>query len=136
MTATEACAQIAVSRQARRFLLIRRHDISGVTGTGVVAEGIRFSDQTVALRWYGAAPATAVGDSVDAFLAVHGDGTAIHWLDHPNLNTRQGLSENPASTEQSDLARAAASPSLAEPGSGHGADSPQSGHAPHAAHRP
>ena len=63
-------------RQARRFLLIRHSDISGVGGTGVVAEGIRFSDDTVALRWYGAAPATAVWNSIDAVLAVHGHRSA------------------------------------------------------------
>jgi hypothetical protein len=89
MTTAQTAGQTAAGQKARRFLLIRHRDISGVTGTGVVAEGIQFSDQTVALRWYGAAPATAVWHSVDAVLAVHGHGTAtvIHWLDHPPHDT-------------------------------------------------
>lgn len=35
----------------RRFQLVREVDASGVSGTGVVAEGIEFSDGVVALRW-------------------------------------------------------------------------------------
>jgi hypothetical protein len=129
------------SQQARRFLLIRRRDVSGVTGTGVVAEGIQFSDRTVAVRWYGAAPATAVWQNVDAVLAVHGHSgaTVIHWLDHPPQATdrptpndrRTDSLSDPSG--QTDLARAAASPSLVEPGSDHGADPRQP---THTAHRP
>jgi hypothetical protein len=37
---------------SRRFLLVRETDISGVSGTGVVAEGIRFSDDRVVLNWF------------------------------------------------------------------------------------
>lgn len=36
---------------SRRFVLRRDHDHTGVSGTGVVAEGIEFSDGVVALRW-------------------------------------------------------------------------------------
>ena len=35
----------------RAFVLHRDADISGVSGTGVVAEGVEFSDGVVALRW-------------------------------------------------------------------------------------
>lgn len=35
----------------RLFLLRRHEDVSGVSGTGIVAEGIEFSDGTAALRW-------------------------------------------------------------------------------------
>ena len=35
---------------ARRFLLLREEDISGVSGTGIVAEGIEFYDGVCALR--------------------------------------------------------------------------------------
>src|SRR4051794_16547249 len=36
---------------AHRFELHRDQDISGVSGVGVVAEGVAFTDGTVALRW-------------------------------------------------------------------------------------
>jgi hypothetical protein len=68
----------------RRFELFRRVDVSGVSGTGVVAEGAEWSDGTVALRWIGEFPTTTVWqDGIDALLAVHGHNgnTVIRWLD-------------------------------------------------------
>lgn len=67
----------------RRFDLFRHRDISGVSGTGPVAEGVRFSDGTVALRWPGADPSTAVWPSVESVLKIHGHSgaTEIRWLD-------------------------------------------------------
>ena len=35
----------------RLFKLQRKVDCSGVSGTGVVAEGVEFDDGQVALRW-------------------------------------------------------------------------------------
>lgn len=68
---------------ARRFELIRHTDISGVSGTGAVAEGIQFTDGSVALRWKGANPSTAAWDSLDGVIAVHGHSgaTEVCWLD-------------------------------------------------------
>jgi len=67
----------------RLFVLDRRTDVSGVSGTGVVAEGVRFTDGTVALRWLGAHPSTAVWPDLDEVRAVHGhDGaTVVRWLE-------------------------------------------------------
>jgi hypothetical protein len=59
---------------SRRFVLVRYEDPSQVSGTGVVAEGVEFSDMTVALRWLGGHPATAVWPSLAEVLAVHGHG--------------------------------------------------------------
>lgn len=36
----------------RRFELVRREDVSGTSGTGVVAEGVEFSDGSVMLHWF------------------------------------------------------------------------------------
>lgn len=33
------------------FELVRNNDVTGISGVGVVAEGVIFSDGTVALRW-------------------------------------------------------------------------------------
>lgn len=35
----------------RAFVLVRDEDATGVSGVGIVAEGIEFSDGVVALRW-------------------------------------------------------------------------------------
>ncbi|MFG1912418.1 hypothetical protein [Kribbella sp. NPDC048928] len=68
---------------SRRFRLIRHQDVSGVSGTGPVAEGVQFTDGAVALRWYGDYPTTTVWDGIDSVVAIHGHGgaTVIEWLD-------------------------------------------------------
>ena len=67
----------------RLFELVRSRDVSGVTGTGSVADGVVWTDSTVTLRWKGDHPATAVWDSVESILAVHGHegATVVRWLD-------------------------------------------------------
>jgi hypothetical protein len=35
----------------RTFTLVRSEDVTGLSGTGVVAEGVEFADGTVAVRW-------------------------------------------------------------------------------------
>lgn len=67
----------------RRFRLHRELDVSGVSGIGDVAEGVQFADGTVAVRWLGSYPSTAVWASIDAVIAVHGHNgtTRVEWLD-------------------------------------------------------
>lgn len=69
----------------RLFHLVRHRDVSGVSGTGVVAEGVRFSDGRVALRWLGDHPSTVAWDSAEDAEATHGHGgaTEVLWLDTP-----------------------------------------------------
>lgn len=69
----------------RRFRLIRHEDISGVSGTGVVAEGVVFSTGKVVLSWCSEYRSVTVYDTVDDLEAVHGhEGrTRIEWLDAP-----------------------------------------------------
>ncbi|WP_202869100.1 hypothetical protein [Kribbella antibiotica] len=68
-------------RQARLFRLVRHADASGLRGTGTLAEGVEWSDGSVALRWRGPWASTSSWDRIDALLAVHGaDGrTVVHW---------------------------------------------------------
>ncbi|MBB5833996.1 hypothetical protein [Kribbella italica] len=92
----------------RTFELVRHRDLSGVSGTGVVAEGCVFTDGSVALRWRGNNPATAVWPDLDSVLAVHGHhgATEVHWLegwtdpspplDPPELRGRPPLGERGA----------------------------------------
>lgn len=68
----------------QRFVLERSEDVSGVSGTGTVAEGVEFSDKRVALRWIvGEWRSTVIWDSIEAVRIIHGhDGaTKIRWID-------------------------------------------------------
>ena len=66
----------------RTFELHREIDVSGVSGTGVVAEGVEFSDGTAVVRWIvGKHRSTVAWESVAAVEAIHGHGgaTTIVW---------------------------------------------------------
>jgi hypothetical protein len=70
----------------RRFRLIRTEDVSGVSGTGVVAEGVSFSSGKVALSWCSSVPTVTVYDAIGDLERIHGhEGrTRIEWLDPPD----------------------------------------------------
>ncbi|WP_237773040.1 hypothetical protein [Streptomyces luteocolor] len=59
---------------ARPFHLQRDHDVSGVSGTGIVAHGVLWPDGTASVRWAGPRPSIVFWDSIDDALAVHGHG--------------------------------------------------------------
>ena len=67
----------------RRFYTERTVDVSGVSGTGVVAFGVMFPDGTTVLRWNTETASTAIYNSIHELEAIHGHGgsTTIHWLD-------------------------------------------------------
>lgn len=68
----------------RRFRLVRDVDVSGVSGTGVVVEGVQFSDGKVAMRWIvGGHRSTAVYESAQAVETIHGHNgaTRLEWID-------------------------------------------------------
>lgn len=89
---------------ARRFELHRDQDVSGVSGTGVVADGVQYdfewpiifpdtpggSDRDMVLprgwcviRWRGEYRSTVLWDSVDDAMAVHGHhgSTRLVWVE-------------------------------------------------------
>ena len=76
----------------RTFELFRAEDVSGISGTGVVAEGVEFSDGTTVVRWRevtgpnydrGVRATTVVFPSAEAVEALHGHGgaTRIVWTE-------------------------------------------------------
>jgi hypothetical protein len=71
----------------RRFKLHRHTDVTGVSGAGWIAEGVEFSDGTVALRWLSDWPTSVVfhDRGMEAVDAVHGHGgsTEVVWIDAP-----------------------------------------------------
>jgi len=74
--------------QFRRFVLDRNTDVTGVSGTGVVAEGVEFSNGVIALQWLSEFPTSVVFHQrgLESVLAVHGhDGrTVVRFLDGPS----------------------------------------------------
>lgn len=66
----------------RTFVLKRTEDVTGVSGTGVVAEGIEFSDGEVVLRWIvGNHRSTVVwAQGIEAVEAIHGHNGATEVI--------------------------------------------------------
>ncbi|MFJ3826210.1 hypothetical protein [Streptomyces nodosus] len=77
----------------RLFHLQRDHDVSGVSGTGRVADGVLWPDGTVALRWIGQRPSTVHWDRLDDAAAIHGHGGATHivWADEQPTAARAAM---------------------------------------------
>ncbi|MFE7972977.1 hypothetical protein [Streptomyces shenzhenensis] len=67
------------------FAVIRDTDVSGVSGTGKVAEGVIFSDGEAAIHWTGTWPTTTPHPGgIASIKAVHGHGGATRIvLDDP-----------------------------------------------------
>ena len=74
----------------RLFALNRQQDVTGVSGSGIVAHGVQFADGQVTLRWLGQFASTVIWDSLDAAMNVHGhDGkTRVVWLNSGTENER------------------------------------------------
>lgn len=62
------------STHPRLFVLVRDEDVSGVSGTGIVAEGVEFSSGTVALKWTSDWPTSVVFHErgIESVRAIHG----------------------------------------------------------------
>ncbi len=67
----------------RRFQLHRDTDITGASGTGLVADGTIWPDGTVSIRWRGDRPSVVFWEELSHAYAVHGHGghTRFVWLD-------------------------------------------------------
>lgn len=67
----------------RRFILLRHKDTSGISGTGVVAEGCQMTDGFCALRWMGENTSYVWYANIEKLMNVHGHHgqTEVQWLD-------------------------------------------------------
>lgn len=65
----------------QRFFLNRHEDVSGVSGTGRIAEGVIFKGGKVVLFWY-SSQSIAIYDSLDVLKQIHGHGgkTAVELI--------------------------------------------------------
>jgi len=68
-------------KEIETFVLIRDEDVSGVSGTRVVAEGVKFSYGKCVIAWVTKHRSIAIHDSLDEVIAIHcRDGkTRISW---------------------------------------------------------
>ena len=69
--------------EMRRFTLERAEDVSGVSGTGIVAEGVEFSDGHIVMSWLGYHSSTVIYDNIKDLDHIHGhEGkTRVVWMD-------------------------------------------------------
>jgi hypothetical protein len=75
--------QIPSNSQMRRFVLIRVEDLTGVSGTGEVAEGTVFSSGLAVIHWLREPYAMGVYQSLEDVISVHGhEGrTQLQFID-------------------------------------------------------
>lgn len=69
--------------EPRRFYFERREDVNGKSGTGRVADGIRWGDGRITIRWRTECASTTDFDCLEDFERIHGHegrGVAI-WVD-------------------------------------------------------
>jgi hypothetical protein len=67
----------------RRFYLRRLEDETGISGTGLVTEGVMFTDGSCAMRWMTDRSSVAIYASIEDVVAIHGHGgkTVVEWVD-------------------------------------------------------
>jgi hypothetical protein len=71
----------------RRFLLKRKIDDSGVSGTGYVAFGVQWPSGKVTIEWLSDITSHEDHNNIDECMAVHGHGkhTVVEWIDSVEL---------------------------------------------------
>jgi hypothetical protein len=67
----------------RRFHLNRVEDETGISGTGVITDGIEFDDGTVIMKWNTFTTSVGIYRCIDDVIKIHGhEGkTKILWAD-------------------------------------------------------
>jgi hypothetical protein len=84
----------------RTFYLDRPTDVTGVSGTGLVAHGVVFDDGTTVIRWLGEHQSTVVWSSLEDAVEIHGHhGTTFVW-DDPAPHHRPGAIETADAIDQ------------------------------------
>ena len=67
----------------RRFYLKRDEDDTGVSGVGIVAEGVEWTDGSVHIRWMTSISGKNIYDNIKSMMNIHGhEGkTKLIWID-------------------------------------------------------
>ncbi len=56
----------------KTFRMVRREDATGISGTGVVAEGVEFANGACVLSWLTQFESLGIYPSLDELLRIHG----------------------------------------------------------------
>lgn len=75
----------------KTFRLVRTQDISGVSGVGIVAQGVEWYNGRVTIAWLGSFPTIEHADNLHQIEELHGhDGsTKIEWdQSHPTFDSK------------------------------------------------
>ena len=67
----------------RRFHLVRKEDVSGISGVGTVAEGVEYSNGKISMCWFGTYHIIETTDNIHTIEHIHGHGgkTWVEWID-------------------------------------------------------
>ena len=102
----------------RQFVLYRHEDESGVSGTGIVAEGVEFSNGKCAMSWCRRVSSVAMYDSIRELELIHGHSgkSEVIWVGQelvfdpvsrspaPNLSESAQLAHWPKTQKPKELA--------------------------------
>lgn len=77
---------------AEPFVLVRTEDETGLSGTGLVADGVQFPDGTAVLHWRGPLNSTTVFESVAMLEKIHGHNgkSTIVWVNEIRVAAAAG----------------------------------------------
>lgn len=80
----------------RRFILVRKEDVHGKSGTGNVAEGCEFEDGSVALKWTSQYWSGTWFRSIHELKHLHGhEGkTKVAWVDPPTVDDVEEIAKS------------------------------------------
>ena len=72
----------------KRFFLQRKHDVSGVSGVGNIAEGVLFDDGQIALLWLSDRASVGIYKTLEDVVHIHGHegNTEVVWIDNASSN--------------------------------------------------
>jgi len=74
------------------FSLVRKEDITGISGVGKVAQGIQFDSGRCVIEWLTSVNSISVYQSIDDVIAIHGHNgaTVIEWeMSFPRFSVGQ-----------------------------------------------
>jgi hypothetical protein len=68
----------------RNFLLYRKEDETGISGTGLIAEGVEFFNGQCVLRWLTKPGSIGIFNSLEDLLRIHGHQGKTRAVWHSN----------------------------------------------------
>ncbi len=86
----------------RRFKVKRVEDASGVSGTGIVAEGLEFDDGGVVMKWLSHKSTITFFANIKHLKDLHGHGgkTKVVWIDPDPLADAEEVENTVEKTEE------------------------------------